>query len=490
MSTRMSRLSSSVHLTAFSTSAICLAFAALTLQSGNALAFGSSLIVMAIGFHLAYFRGRPLDVLSPIVGLSTLLVLYSLTGALFVEAEGRTYYDESLPSGTMPRYYAACFLGLAFLLIGILWARSKSRPQPLNSAAGRRLDSTFVRTLPLVTFVVAASLSPWWMPKMNPTDIASYAEQALEVRIERMANVGSGLTQVFLIQVPIAMLLMWATWTMWVSRSKLLRVLGAALIADYLVVQMMSGWRGEVVYGASIMLCYFHYRVRRFRLREGVAIGLAAYVLINGIALVRSTSDPGQMLKLFTDTLQTQGPEALGLTNSAELAVSVNLVREISGIDSGETSYQWGQGWLNEIAVLVPRFFLPDRPLPMSEQFVEVFYPGVREAGGGYGFFIIQEGYWQFGLPGVCFTMLLYGYLVERIYRRLILLKGGEFHVFAYGFVYSALVLGAPRSGAFLSFKTALINLLGLLIIWMVARVLTRSQDVRAHIRSSQEVVV
>lgn len=485
----MSRLNAPLQLAVFSTVGICFAFAAFLLPGGNAIAFSISLIATSVGFGLAYFRERSLDVLSPIVGLSILLVLYSLAGAIFVEESGQTYFGEPVPSGTMPKYYAACFLGLASLLIGILWARGKDRPRPLSPAVRQRLDSVFGRVLPVVTSVVTVALVPWWISEMDPTAIRPYAETALDVRVERMADAGSGLAQAFLIQIPIAMLLVWATRTMLVGRRMLFQVLGAVLIADYLLVQMMSGWRSGVVYGAGIVLCYFHYRVHRFRFHYTLLIGVAAYVFINGSAMVRVTSDPAEMVTIFIERLQEEGVAPLALKNSGELVTSVNLVRVISGIDTGVTTYQWGVGWLNELAVLVPRYFYPDRPLPMSEQFVETFYPGVRAEGGGYGFFIIQEGYWQFGFPGVCFSMLLYGYLVERIYRSLILLKGGELHVFAYGFVYSALVISAPRSGAFLSFKAAMINLLGILVVWCVVRLLARIAEARLRSPSFQGTI-
>ena len=76
----------------------------------------------------------------------------------------------------------------------------------------------------------------------------------------------------------------------------------------------------------------------------------------------------------------------------------------ITGIRAGRTSYTYGSSVITEFLVFIPRAVYPNRPLPLSERFVDIFYPGVREAGGGHGSFYLQEGYWALGVPGYLFS--------------------------------------------------------------------------------------
>ena len=90
--------------------------------------------------------------------------------------------------------------------------------------------------------------------------------------------------------------------------------------------------------------------------------------------------------------------------------------------------------------------------------FVDVFYPGVREKGGGYGFFIIQEGYWALGLPGCFLFMAFFGFMVERVHALAMRFRQLEFAIFWYAAVYADLVMASVRSGVVGSFKAALLH--------------------------------
>lgn len=447
----------------------------------NVWMLGTGLALVISGFMLAYFRDQQFDVLSPIVGLPVLVLLYSLAGALLAEAAGGV--DGGFRSSeTVATYYLACSLGIFFLVSGILAGRH------------RRVDSDtpilspryFRPALWIAAVLVGAATLPWWGPTFDPTNATIYVERSLSLRVERMSDASSGLSEVFLVQVPTAIILALSTRTLFASANMYLRLAAAIVLLDFFLVQLLSGWRGAFVYGASLVLCFYHYRMKRLKFSHAVAAAVAAYVVVNGIAIARVSNEPRQMIEQVTSTLGEQGVAALGLASSGEFVASANFFDLIDAINAKEMDYQWGQGWLNELLVFIPRYFLEDRPSTMSEQFVLTFHPGVLESGGGYGFFIIQEGYWQLGLLGVCLTMFLYGYCVERIYGRVIVKRGSEAHVLAYGLLYSALILGAPRSGALLSFKVACINLIGIAIVWAIASFISKTVKGTRPAKSAQ----
>ena len=64
-----------------------------------------------------------------------------------------------------------------------------------------------------------------------------------------------------------------------------------------------------------------------------------------------------------------------------------------------------------------PKGFYENRPLPMAERYVDTFYPGVLESGGGYGFFYIMEGYWALGFFGVVALMCVYGWFLNSFFH-------------------------------------------------------------------------
>jgi oligosaccharide repeat unit polymerase len=173
-------------------------------------------------------------------------------------------------------------------------------------------------------------------------------------------------------------------------------------------------------------------------------------------------------VKVLRENVGASGLAFASLSSSGELAVGQNLMRLISGIQLGETNFTFGASVVSDVLVFLPRSVYPGRPLPLSEKFVEVFYPGVLESGGGYGFFILQDGYWAFGIAGVFIFMLAYGWAVQRIYLAFMKHLTSDLAVFAYSAVYSAIVLAAVRTGTLGSFKGAMINAMPFIVLWLL----------------------
>jgi oligosaccharide repeat unit polymerase len=129
--------------------------------------------------------------------------------------------------------------------------------------------------------------------------------------------------------------------------------------------------------------------------------------------------------------------------------------------------------------VFIPRAFFPDRPLPLGELFVETFYPGVRDEGGGYGFFILQEGYWSFGIVGVFAFMFLYGWCTNKIYQLFTKYRNFDIVVLWYASIYSVMVIAAVRSGILISLKTILMNSLPFILYLKLPYIMTGTNKLR-----------
>ena len=174
------------------------------------------------------------------------------------------------------------------------------------------------------------------------------------------------------------------------------------------------------------------------------------------------------------DTLGTQGLNDFSLTYSNELVTATNLHRHIQGLLLGETSYNYGFSLITDVLVWIPRLIYPNRPLPISEQFVEVFYPGVRDMGGGYGFFIIQEGYWAFGVVGVFISMAFFGWIVDGLYRQVLKFQRYDLTLFLYAAVYADVVMASIRSGIVGSFKAGMMHAFPFALVLLIHAVRMR----------------
>lgn len=400
---------------------------------------------------------RPLDVFRPFVGLVVLLYLYSVSTLLFVQETGATYYGESVAAQDLATYRLACWVAGLGIAAGTLIAQSVPVKSNGVAAEGGQQRTLLV----LIAACVAILAAPFVAAKFSPWLATAYGDVAFSVRLERLADQTAGVKEVLLEVLPITIILCGCTVLMMDSRrSWFLRALAGVVIGLYFATTLLSGWRSQLMGATLLVGVYFHYRVRPFRPYEMVLGGAIVYVLINVISVIRATSAPMEMIGLLANAYSDRGLQFLALGQSGELATSTNLLRLIAGIRLGESQFELGSVTLGQIAAFVPRPLMSARPPLASELFVMTFYPGVLESGGGYGFFMVQDGYWDFGVPGVFVYCLIYAFFVEVMYRQFRARLSSEIAVFAYALLYAQLVLGVVRSGIFSSLKAAVIALL------------------------------
>jgi oligosaccharide repeat unit polymerase len=323
----------------------------------------------------------------------------------------------------------------------------------------------------MVALTLAVLSAPYLAGKFNPLAATSYAEESLALRVRRLSDTYSGVKETFLQGVPAVLVLCASVVVVFKSRSWIARALGASAFTLYLTTSMLSGWRSEVVIALLLVGVFFHYRVRPLRWHEIVFGGLGVYAVVNVLSLVRVTSDPRQMLQVLGGEVGNSGYQFLALQRSSELTSSTSLLRLIGGIRSHETTFGFGSIAVGQFIAFLPRFLFENRPNMAGEQFVKIFFPGDFEAGGGYGFFMVGDGYWDFGLVGAFLYCGAYAYGVERAYRALRQRFESDLAVFLYALAYSQLVMGVVRSGIIGSIKGALIAIIPLLLPLVASRI-------------------
>jgi oligosaccharide repeat unit polymerase len=432
--------------------------------------------ILVGAFLGCYSRVQPFDILSPIIGLVVLLFLYSFASGLFVETFGIMSGGEPVSDSVLWVYYLCCLVGLVGLCVGALLGSRVTQTPPQQQyerflARGLSPDSVFIKRLMFWSVALGLTFGIFVFPQFNLFHVAAYSERALALRVERAGVASAGLREVFFSRLPVTYILCSATLLMLRARHRSARLLGLSLFLAYVLANTLAGWRGAVVAALLIPLVYYHYRIKPFSIRFAIVCGLCIYLFINALSLVRVSSNPSEMVTLLRENVGANGLAFASLSSSGELLVGRNLMRLIVGIQSGETGFTFGSSVVTELLVFVPRSLYAGRPLPLSEKFAQVFYPGVLESGGGYGFFILQDGYWALGIAGVFIFMSAYGWAVQRIYVGFMKRVGNDLALLCYSAVYGAMVMSAVRTGVVSSFKGAIINSVPFIILWVLVKI-------------------
>ncbi len=422
------------------------------------------------------------DVFRPFTGLAALLYLYSVSTPLFISTTNMTYWGEVVDAGDLATYYVACLAAIAGLSLGTVLASHADRRYgtPVIPTAPDQYQRRLLVVAALVTGILGL---PFIAGKFDPTAATSYGDIALSLRVDRLADQISGPKEILFEIIPSTIVLCAATSIFFDgSRRFFLRILAGSLIALYWITSILSGWRGQLMVAILIVGIFFHYRVRAFRWTNMLIGAVLIYVLINGLSVVRASSNPVEMFAALLSAIDDRGLQFLAIEQSGELTTSTNLITLIQGIETGKTQYGWGTIALGQIAAFLPRAVLVDRPDFGSELFVKTFYPGVFESGGGYGFFVVQDGYWDFGLLGVISYCALFAYFLERMYRVLCCRFHMDLVVFLYALLYSQLVLSLVRSGIFAAIKGALIVASPMLLLLFLSRAIRFRRWPKPHI--------
>lgn len=421
---------------------------------------------------IMWLNGRVRDILHPSGPLLILNFLYSMSAIIYyLNNGGMTLYGDIVSAKSFYLFCVAAILGEIGIILGTLLTFR------FTSGGGRSPSSWkgLQYAVPVMLFMALAFallLFHRLTFAFNFINPSSYAETALSSRVAIMeADAAFPIIQVFTQIVPMVLLIASAI-IMFFYRNPLVKLIGAGLLLANLMTFLLTGSRGGMFTTLCAIAVYFHYRVRRIRASALVLGILVSLILLNGVALVRSTSDLSEMGEILITETSGDISSLLNLGRSGEFLVGMNLMRLIEGISADESRFSYGMSFLDDILCYIPRSIFPNRPLPLSERFVEEFYPGVRDMGGGYGLFFLQDGYWAFGLLGVLISLIVYSWILGRVYLYIKSYFPNSFIVLAYSFAYFPLVISSPRSGLILSFKAAAMNLIPFLLVAAVAVVM------------------
>jgi len=122
------------------------------------------------------------------------------------------------------------------------------------------------------------------------------------------------------------------------------------------MVKLIQGGRIQILMGFLTLLSIYHYKYRRFRIREVSAAGAIGYVLFGYIGYFRDYKT------LIPNNFGTMVNYMLGGSGGLEYFLnSYTNFTMMQIISTHKISYLWGASLLDGILFLIPRFLLPNK---------------------------------------------------------------------------------------------------------------------------------
>lgn len=210
----------------------------------------------------------------------------------------------------------------------------------------------------------------------------------------------------------------------------------AVLFANVCIVPVHSSTRADVVYplvGALVVRACLGQS--RLKLRTLAQAGAALIALLAVLTFLRATSE-GTSGDVTGAAVSDALSETLVLNrNFGELPVTAHIMAAVPE----QMDYSHGSTTLNYLLGPVPRSVWPDKPLVSPGPIIGARIYKLERTGVPPG--AVGEFYWAFGLPGVLFGSLLFGWLLRVAARRYTPVGGDPRRVLLYASALMPLAL-------------------------------------------------
>ena len=247
------------------------------------------------------------------------------------------------------------------------------------------------------------------------------------------------------------------------------------LLIILVVLSIIAGHRIWIVGLIGCLLIVFQPRLKRRHMLAMAVIGIILFFMFSGaVRYARSGATFRQSVANFQSYMinfkdmnfrdMVWGFSDLTVPFSTFITIVQNVPDKI-GYDLAVP--------VNDLSLLVPTIFYPDRPLSYAQWYVKTFEPEVYAMGGGRTFYIIAIGYLFAGPIGAFFCMLMFGALLECI-NRFFKSTQGVAGIFLYSYFFTALIglvrgsgfFGFIKTGIMLYFLIPLVLLFGFVLVF------------------------
>lgn len=206
-------------------------------------------------------------------------------------------------------------------------------------------------------------------------------------------------------------------YTGYAQKSKKIIFIGALLVSVLVVVFAIMGRRGVLVVLVAAALGGYHVSVKKIPFWALLAVGTLCFLALNLIGLTRGESyqDVGQIFGIFADRRSSAAESGISLfytLTEGNFAIPFETFPQIIRSLGERFSLGFGEYSFRALLFVVPSFLWEDRPLPLSNWYVQIFY-GESQMNIGRQFFILTAPYMDWGIVG----MPIFGVFMAFLFR-------------------------------------------------------------------------
>jgi oligosaccharide repeat unit polymerase len=195
-------------------------------------------------------------------------------------------------------------------------------------------------------------------------------------------------------------------------------LLGFGLLFALMVsIQLIMGNRSLILTATLAALIFVHYAIRRFRRWELLTLAVAVFLGLNLYGFLRSSDYEGVggfLTKTHEQFIQLSESGQLSKSlfytvTFGEFVVPFETLPQMIRTVGSEIDPLWGLSFVRAPLYYIPSALFPDRPLPLANWYVQTFYEDGFGLNEGRQFFILSEGYLNFGVAGVFLVAAIWG---------------------------------------------------------------------------------
>jgi oligosaccharide repeat unit polymerase len=360
--------------------------------------------LMAMSLHVL-LASRRVSTVDPVIWIPVafLVFYFGMPFARFLGAH--IAYDAwSVPAPrNLARGFGVALLTLTSFIAGMYLHGIDDRRSPNRTAWP---TSAFVGWAGLIVFAIGAASMLVGFVRAGPSLILGmygeiYESKAVGVDF-RLFDVGLILTKAGVIGLLVAHRPRRIVWDSIAITTALLILAISARLGD----------RGGLISFAFAVTWVYAQRIRRIPVWLLAIAGVVVVFLIPGIKEYRDTRSLAATLSL--------SPAQAASSTLYEAGTSVLTYAYTLDLIPSEKSYGWGISYLRAFLHLLPNLgltpgksFMPDVLEASPSQWLTArIHPAKYEQGGGYGYSVGAEWYFNFGMMGVLVGMIGMGYLL------------------------------------------------------------------------------
>jgi hypothetical protein len=185
----------------------------------------------------------------------------------------------------------------------------------------------------------------------------------------------------------------------------------------------MTGNRSMIMYLVIALIVFINFRIRKISFRALIPVAIAGFVALNLLGTIRGSNyqDVDDFVEqTFSPSRSGDAPDKQNffytLTIGEFIVPFETLPQMMRTVGISEPPWA-GWSYLRAPVYLIPSFVYPDRPLALTNWYMEKFYGGGYGLNEGRAFFFLAEGYVNFGLPGVLLIAAVWGFVWGALQR-------------------------------------------------------------------------